>query len=221
MKRIIIINPNATVSMTTAMVAVARQAAPDLDFVGWTSHGGPASIQGAEDGVVAKPHLLDLVREAVEEGADGIMIGCFDDTGLAEAARLADCPVIGIGQAAFHFAAIRQWRFSVVTTLQVSVPIIEANINATGFGTHLGRVRASDAAVLELESDPQASTAKIVTQAGMAARDDEIDAIILGCAGMVQVTQAVRGEVDLHVIDPVVCAARCFCWLAQGPKGAD
>ncbi|WP_415403495.1 aspartate/glutamate racemase family protein [Tateyamaria sp. SN3-11] len=213
MTHIVIINPNSTVSMTTAMVAVARAAAPDLEFVGWTSHQGPPAIQGAEDGEAATPPLLDLVMKAAGEGAGGIVIGCFDDTGLAEAAQLADCPVIGIGQAAYHFAALRQWRFSVVTTLRVSVPIIEGNIRSVGFGAHLGRVRASDAAVLELESDPVASTRKIVGQAECAAQDDGIDAIILGCAGMVQVSEAVRERVNVEVIDPVVCAARCFTWL--------
>ena len=213
--RIVIINPNSTASMTTAMVAVAQAAVPNLDFVGWTSRLGPPSIQGAEDGEAAKTPLLDLVRTAAAEGAGGIIIGCFDDTGLGEAAQLAQCPVIGIGQAAYHFAALRQWRFSVVTTLAVSVPIIEGNIRAIGFGAHLGKVRASDAAVLELESDPEASARKILAQADCAEQEDGIDAIILGCAGMVQVTHAVRQRATVAVIDPVACAARCIDWLVQ------
>ena len=60
------------------------------------------------------------------------IIGCFDDTALEDAANLADCPVIGIGQASYHYAALRNWRFSVVTTLSVSKPIIQSNIEGQG-----------------------------------------------------------------------------------------
>ena len=116
---VIIINPNSTASMTDAMLAQARRSAPDLDFDGWTSTEGPQAIQGAADGEAARVPLLKLVERASSQGADGIIIGCFDDTALEEAATIADCPVIGIGQASYHFAALRNWRFSVVTTLSV------------------------------------------------------------------------------------------------------
>ena len=135
---IIIINPNSTTSMTEAMVQTARAAAPNLRFEGWTSHDGPAAIQGADDGAAATPPLLDLVRQADAQNADGIMIGCFDDTGLTDAASLAKVPVLGIGQASYHFAALRQWRFSVVTTLAVSVPILEENVQRHGLSQYLG-----------------------------------------------------------------------------------
>ena len=71
---IIIINPNSTAAMTTAMCAAARGAAPGLSFDGWTSEDGPPAIQGAEDGATATPPLLDLVRKAGREGAEGIVI---------------------------------------------------------------------------------------------------------------------------------------------------
>jgi len=99
---VIIINPNSTASMTDAMLAQARRSAPDLQFDGWTSHDGPPAIQGTADGQAATPPLLDLVSKASKSGADGIIIGCFDDTALQDAAKLANCPVIGIGQASYH-----------------------------------------------------------------------------------------------------------------------
>jgi len=210
------INPNSTSSMTDAMTEVARQKVPALQFEGWTSHQGPASIQGPEDGAAATPPLLELVQKASDNGAQGIIIGCFDDTALTEAARIARCPVLGIGQAAYHFAALRQWRFSVVTTLEVSVPIIETNVQSLGLGQHLGRVRASNVAVLELEDAPQAAADKVLSEALRAEQDDAIDAVVLGCAGMVQVTKAVQQALTINVIDPVSCAASCFAWLGQG-----
>ena len=109
---VVMINPNSTVSMTEAMLRAAREAAPEISFDGWTSHKGPPAIQGAADGEAATPPLLELVQKALEQQAEGIIIGCFDDTALAEAARIAHCPVVGIGQASFHQAALRNQRLS-------------------------------------------------------------------------------------------------------------
>ena len=210
---IIVINPNSTVSMTEAMLDQARRSVPDLLFEGWTSHDGPPAIQGAEDGNAATRPLLKLVSMASEAKADGIIIGCFDDTALTAAAELSDCPVIGIGQASYHYAALRNWRFSVVTTLSVSVPVIEANLGRLGLGGFASKVRASEVPVLALEDDPECAALAIKEEALRAQQEDNIAAVILGCAGMVQVVKTVRETLDIATIDPVACAARCLKWM--------
>jgi allantoin racemase len=211
---VIIINPNSTVSMTEAMLAQAQRAAPHQSFDGWTSHGGPPSIQGVEDGEIAKGPLLQLVDKASKLGADGIIIGCFDDIALDEAVALSDCPVIGIGQAAYHYAALRKWRFSVVTTLSVSVPIIEENIRRAGLSIFLSKVRASEVPVLDLDADPKKAAEIIKSEALLAQEFDEVSAIILGCAGMVEIHHQVEKALSIKTIDPVSCAARCWNWLS-------
>ena len=210
---VVILNPNSTASMTDSMLEVARSAAPGLEFEGWTSRNGPPTIQGEADGAAATPPLLDLVAKASEDGVQGIIIGCFDDTALHEAAELAKCPVIGIGQASYHYAALRNFRFSVVTTLAVSVPIIETNIRKSGLSAGLKRVRASDVAVLELEEDVSRSSEKVVAEAQASENEDGVDCLILGCAGMVNVTKAVTEGVGVRVVDPVATAARCIQWI--------
>ena len=104
------------------MLRTARETVPTAEFEGWTSHDGPPAIQGAEDGKLAEEPLLELVAKASDQGASAIIIGCFDDTALDAARDLADCPVIGIGQAAYHLAAIAGGQFSVVTTLESPCP---------------------------------------------------------------------------------------------------
>ncbi|WP_425090911.1 aspartate/glutamate racemase family protein [Tropicimonas sp. S265A] len=210
---VIVINPNSTVSMTQAMLEQARRSAPGLRFEGWTSHDGPPAIQGAGDGKAAAAPLLKLVSKASDANADGIIIGCFDDTALEEAANLADCPVIGIGQAAYHYAALRNWRFSVVTTLSASVPVIEANIERQGMLPFAAKVRASGVPVLALEQEPTHAALAIKEEALLAQQGDDIDAVILGCAGMVQVVEMVRESLAIETIDPVACAAKCLKWM--------
>lgn len=219
---IILINPNSTEAMTTKMTTAARLFAPGVAIEGWTSHGGPLAIQGAEDGAAAEGPLLDAVARAVSEGADAILIGCFDDTALAAAQRLANCPVVGIGQAAFHACALRGWRFSVVTTLAVSIPVIESNIATYGLNDACARVRASGVPVLDLDRNPEHAALAIRDEADLAMREDGIDALVLGCAGMSRVTDAIRAALPIPVIDPIEAAVGCAQWLiaAAGASAA-
>lgn len=204
---IILINPNSTRSMTDAMLATARGAAPWAAFDGWTSHDGPPSIEGREDGDAASGPLLKLVAEASERGAMAIIVACFDDTALFEARRIASCPVIGIGQAAYHMAALAGERFSVVTTLPVSIPVLEENIRAYGLGRHLGRVRASDVPVLALEDDPETAGARVIEEIVAAASEDRVQSIVLGCGGMVDLPEKAKEKTDIRLIDGVRAAA--------------
>ncbi len=199
--------------MTESIVETARRVAPRLPIKGLTSHHGPPAIQGARDGALAVPPLLAMVRTLAAPPPRGIIIGCFDDTGCEEVGKIVPIPVVGIGQACFHYCAIRNWRFSVVTTLAVSIPVIEENIRNSGLGGHLGRVRAANIPVLDLEASSDACQQRITEEAGMALREDNIDAVILGCAGMVHVSEAAQRELDCPILDPVKIATRCMEWL--------
>lgn len=204
---IVLINPNSTVSMTEAMLRTARETVPTAEFAGWTSHDGPTAIQGAEDGKLAEGPLLQLVVKASDQGASAIIIGCFDDTALDAARDLAKCPVIGIGQAAYHLAAVAGRRFSVVTTLDISVPILEANISSYGLAGQVGRVRASGVPVLALEQEAHGATDQVVAEIGKAAREDGVQSVVLGCGGMVDIKQRSAQPFGIRLIDGVRAAA--------------
>ncbi|MEL6170252.1 MAG: aspartate/glutamate racemase family protein [Pseudomonadota bacterium] len=210
---IVLINPNSTETMTLSMKDTASKAVPGARIVAWTSHDGPAAIEGPEDGEACVPPLLELVGKASDDGAKAIIIGCADDTGLAPARRLASCPVIGIGQAAYHMAVLAGEKFSVVTTLPVSIPVLEANIAEYGLSGSLSRVRASNVPVLDLETDKEAATARVLAEAGRAAREDDIQSVVLGCAGMSHIP-CVAPSHTIRLIDGVTAAAKIVSVLA-------
>ncbi|MEH6522776.1 aspartate/glutamate racemase family protein [Sulfitobacter sp.] len=210
---IVLINPNSTEAMTQAMVETASNAGVTLK--GWTSLNGPAAIQGPEDGEACIPPLLALVRKASNAGAKVIIIGCFDDTGLDAARNIVDCPVIGIGQAAYHMAVLSGRRFSVVTTLDVSVPILENNIHAYGFTSQLARVRACGVPVLDLETDPAGTAPAVVGEIKRAVSEDKVDTVVLGCAGMVHIPAHLGETAAIRLIDGVTSAAQLAFLLAK------
>jgi allantoin racemase len=153
-----------------------------------------------------------LVKRASDQGARAIIIGCFDDTGLDEARNIAACPVVGIGQAAYHLAALAGERFSVVTTLAVSIATLEENIRRYGLMGQLARVRASNVPVLELETAPEASRVKVLDEVARAAAQDEVQSIILGCAGMVDLHGVRIPGQSVLLIDGVRAATK-ICTL--------
>ena len=205
--RILIINPNTTVSMTGKIEVAARSvAAPDVEIIARNPSTGPASIQGRQDGDAALPGMLEEVAKGRDEGFDAIILACFDDTGLAEARALSGVPTIGIGEAAFHAAMLRGAKFSVVTTLSVSVPIIVENIEAYGVASECLQVRASEVPVLDLEKPGSAARQRVADEIALSIAEDQPGAIVLGCAGMTDLAAELTAEFKLPVIDGVAAA---------------
>lgn len=203
---VILINPNSTEAMTRSALAAARETSPGLTFEGWTSTSGPASIEGAEDGKRAVPPLLELVRKASDQDAEVIIIACFDDTGLAEAQSIADCPVIGIGQASYTLAALLSGPTAVITTVAAAVPVISSNIEAQGHSEQIQHIIAAHVPVLSLEHDP--NTALRAFRATAHKLPKETRNVILGCSGAVSIMHELQSNLALEVIDGVSAAAR-------------
>lgn len=204
--RLVYMNPNSTQSMTQSIVEVARLEAPQIDIVGLTNVDGPAAIQGPEDGDLAVVGLMRLLDEARDLKADAIVIACFDDTGLDALRARAHCPVLGIGQSAYATAQLLGARFSVVTSLAVSVPVIEHNIKSTGFGPNCTSVRASGLPVLEIDAGGQDVLQRLSDEIDAAVTDDAAQAVVLGCAGMAPLRDALAANSTVALIDGVAAS---------------
>ena len=213
--RLRLVNPNTTASMTDTVRLAARAAAPPgIRIEAVTSRRGPAAIQGEADGRAALPGLLDEIGRANAEGVDVVAIACFDDTGINEARSRAAMPVLGIGQAACLAALALGHRYSVVTTLAVSIPVIEANLERAGLAGGLARVRSSGVPVLELER--AGGEARVEREARRALDEDGVGTIVLGCAGMAALAARLEARLGAPVIDGVVAAVRLGWAVRRG-----
>jgi allantoin racemase len=206
--RLLLINPNTTESMTASIEAAAKRVASAASIVrACNPADGPVSIEGYVDEAFSLPGLLRIIRQ--NDGQwDAFVIACFDDTGLDAARCLTAAPVLGIGEAAFHVASMLSNRFSVITTLSRSVAAIEHNLKRYGLAARCGRVRASEIAVLDLESPRSEARARITAEIHRALDNDQVEAIVLGCAGMAQLAAELSAEVGVPVIDGVAAATK-------------
>jgi allantoin racemase len=212
--KIAIINPNTTTEMTRGIgAAAARSAAPGTELLVRQSTHGPAAIEGPFDGAMCLPGLLEAVQAAEDEGAMAHIIACFDDTGLDAARALSGRPVIGIGEAALHFASLIALEFCVVTTLSRSVPTLRANVLRYGFERRCPQILASEIPVLDLHQ-PGGGAREKITGLMRQAIHNGAEAAILGCAGMADFAAELQLDLGIPVIDGVDAAVRIAEMLA-------
>lgn len=205
--RLLYLNPNSTGAMTRQVLAVARAAAPGAEILGWTNTAGPPAIEGPEDGRRAVTGLMAMLPAARAAQAELLVLACFDDTGLEALRAAAHCPVIGIGQAAYHMAALVAGRFSVVTTLPVSVPVLRHTLERNGLASGCVSVRASGLPVLRVEQGGPDVLDRLAEEIGLA-HAEGAGAVALGCAGMCQLQPELAARAGVPLIDGVAASAR-------------
>jgi allantoin racemase len=214
--KILVINPNSTASMTAQIAESARRCAfPGTLIEAATARGTPASIEGHADEAMAVPAMLDLIRGGEVQGVDAYVIACFDDPGLAAAREIARGPVVGICQAGVHVAATIASRFSIVTTLPRSVPIIEDLVAGYGAAHRCRSVRSVNMPVLALEQDPDTCERRLLHEIRAARDQDGAEAVLLGCAGMSELCARLQDQTGIPVIDGVSAAVK----LSEGLVG--
>ena len=207
--KILLVNPNTTPSMTDKAGEAARMVvASGTEIIAVNPEYGPISIEGYYDEVFCIPGLLEEVRKGESSGCQGTVIACFDDTGLDAARCIACGPVVGICEAAMHIASLLANSFSIVTTLRRSIPALEELTVKYGMSRKCHRIRATEVPVLELENPDSEATKLIRVEIQKALNDDRSEAIVLGCAGMVDLAAKLSEEFGVPVIDGVSAAVK-------------
>jgi allantoin racemase len=103
----------------------------------------------------------------------------------------------------------------VVTTLSRSIPAIEQNLVKYGLAARCARVRASEVPVLALERREPDACQRIDAEIEAAKRADRAEAIVLGCAGMVDLAAELAARHALPVVDGVTAAVLMIEALAR------
>ncbi|MFC4667460.1 aspartate/glutamate racemase family protein [Seohaeicola nanhaiensis] len=215
MKRVLVVNPNSSEEMTSRIDMAARLVAPNgFDLTVCGNPDAPEAIEGALDGALAEKGVIRILDAAKFEAA---LIACFDDTGVDAARGRFSQPVIGIGAAACHMAALSARRFLVVTPADASVPVLEENLRHAGLDRQCLGVFAAGVRVLDFEEDRAHAFARVAQV--VRERLGEADAVVLGCAGMTGGAAAMSRALGVRVIDPVQVGVTLACALAQMEQG--
>ncbi len=217
MTRVLVINPNASASMTatihTSAIATARALGVEVDTL--CASAGPESIEGRFDEIVSAYWTLDTVLRVVD-AYEGIVVACFGPHPAIEGIREAcELPTLGILEASMLYAMPLGARFSIVTTSPRWEPLVQEGVRSLGFEQRCASVRGSGLAVLDLERLPHAEVLqRIASEAELAVTHDGAEVIVLGCAGMAGLQEAVATRVSVPVVDAVVAGVTQVAGLA-------
>lgn len=203
--RLLLINPNTSAATTDAMLAIARDAAPDgVVIEGATARFGAALITDEAALSVAAEAVLDVPRPG---GLDGIIVAAFGDPGLGTLRRSLAIPVTGIAEAGMAEAA-RHGRFVVVTTTPALAGSIARTAARYGHGQAFAGVRLTTGEPADLMADP----ARLFTALASACRDaigeDGASAIVIGGGPLATAAHALRQSITVPVIEPIPAAVR-------------
>jgi allantoin racemase len=204
--RILVANVNTTPSMTDSIAAQARSiAARGTEIVGVTPRFGAASCEGNFESYLAAVAVMDAVT-SYPKPFDAVVQAGYGEHGREGLQELLDVPVVDITEAAASTAMFLGHKYSVVTTLDRTVALIEDRLKLAGLDARCASVRASGMAVLELEEDPEGAVEAIINQAMLAVSQDKAEVIVLGCGGMAGLNDQIRQRAGVPVVDGVAAA---------------
>jgi len=207
--RIKVINPNTTLEMTKGIGDAARSVArPGTEIIDVSPEFGPTSIESYYDEFVSACGVLDEVRKGEEESIDAYVIACYGDPGLHAAREMTEKPVIGIAEASFYTAAMLAARFSIVSVVPRIRTMLEELVHGYGMQDKCVAIRTTPLYVLDIEKDPVTSFAKLQDEVRRSVKEDDAEAVCLGCAGFAKFAQDLEDELGVPVLDGVVCATK-------------
>jgi len=206
--RILLVNVNTTAAITAAMVEQARAvAAAETEIIGLTPSIGATSVEGNFESYLAAVAVIDVVQ-SYKGPYDAVIQAGFGEHGREALQELLAVPVVDLTEAAVLLAHLLGHRYSIVTTLDRTVPLIENRLKLAGLDAHCVSIRSSGLSVLELERDEERTTKAIVAQSVRAVREDRAEVICLGCGGMAGLSTAVAMGAGVPVVDGVTAGTK-------------
>ncbi|TKX23089.1 asp/Glu/hydantoin racemase-like protein [Elsinoe australis] len=206
--RILLINPNATKSMTEACIdMVASTLPPDVSVTGFTApEPAPSAIEGNFDGVMSAAASMRAVMPIAAD-YDAFLVACYSDHALIRMLREEfRQPTIGIMEASLIAARTLGGRLGLVATGARSKVMGEDSIHYYGMEPFTAGVEHCGLGVLELEHKPEKEINGIMVATAKRLVERGADVLTLGCAGMTKLKPAIEETVgsDVQVIDGVL-----------------
>src|SRR5262249_34417914 len=95
-----------------------------------------------------------------------------------------------------------------VTVLPRIKPMIANAVRLHGLEHRCASIRTTPLSVLDCEQDPDRAVRELTAAAKAAVTEDQAEAILLGCGGMGALDERISAELDVPVIDGLVCAVK-------------
>ena len=177
---------------------------------------GPVTIECEYDEAYSAPEVVSMaVEETRTQRADGVFVNCFGDPGVRAAREKLRVPVFGGFEPAIYLGLGLGDTLGIVTVLKNVVPMINGAIARAGLERRVVSVRTLDLPVLELQ-DRDKLMANLYTECKKAVQEDGVSVLIMGCTGIIGVTEEMTARLKADGYEvPVLEAAQCAVTLTE------
>jgi len=153
--------------------------------------------------------MLELMREAEDEGCGAGIIGCFYDGGLRELREGLRMPVVGMAEASMLLAVTLGHRFSIIVGRRKWIPKMTDNVVLLGLERRLASFRSVEMTIPDVVAEPELFYERVLRQAQAAVDDDGAEVIVLSEIASPAFWERAQVELGVPLVDPGVA---CWKW---------
>lgn len=214
MKRILVINPNTSASVTEMVLASCRLGFPEAAWEGATGRLGAAYIASEAAYALAAHAALDAYAECYA-GHDAVLVACFGDPGLLALREVAAVPVVGLAQASLQ-AAARLGPFAVVTGGAAWGPMLARFARMHQLDASLVAIHTVELTGAQIAAAPERAMDALFAACELGLRAGA-RSIVLGGAALTGLATALQPRLPVPVLDNVLLGARAVAEQAGMP----
>ena len=212
MKRILVINPNTTTTVTDMVLASCRQAHPHVQWDGVTAAFGAAYVASEVAYAVAAHAMLDAFAENYA-GHDAVLIACFGDPGLLALREICGVPVVGLAQASF-VAAAKRGPFAVVTGGKAWELMLERFARTHLLDAQLVGIHTVELTGAQIAAAPEQAMGSL-GDACQKAIQAGAKTIVLGGAALAGMATTLQARFSIPILDNVLVGAQAVVEAAD------
>lgn len=219
--RILLVNPNTTVEITTRLHEVARSvAAATTQIISVTASKGVPYIASRAEAAIGAVSVLELLAEH-GAGVDAAVVAAFGDPGLSAARELFPFPVVGMAEAAMLTACLLGRRFGIVSFSTALAPWYRECVDFHGLNERFAGFRLLDQGFSQILTVGQEKAEALVEMARCSVEEDGADVIVLAGAPLAGLAAEIRDQVSIPVVDGIAAALKqAEALVALSPRKA-
>lgn len=208
--KILVLNPVSTdIWNELTLTYVKRVISPEIEVAVRSLSRGPPAIECEYDRDLAAPHVIEEVIKAAEEGFHAVIINCFDDPGLRASREVSRILVLGIGETSLTIAALLGYRIAVISTgSRYSKSAYYRKAIELGIEKRVVYASGIDVRVLDLRKDLSAVKKALLDEARKALNTFNAEVIVLGCSGLIGLSEELSQLLGVPVIDPTLVTVK-------------
>ncbi len=204
--KILLANPNSSVSVTEAILATARRSNPDpkTELVPLTN---PKGTKGIDSTFADYQSAWSLHRAVLQEldkgGYDAVVIAGFGNLGINGLKEATCIPTLSISETSMAVASTLGHKFSILTTLNQFIPAQEDIVKLFGMENKCASVCAIDVSVKDCVEQREKTLRLLCNETRRIVAQDKAEVIILGSGGLSGYNLDVQDETHVTTLDPV------------------